>query len=53
MRVGAYVDWDLKAVEASTDSRDNVSVAFTLRNLGNGDDGLQVSMHVDVTLFTD
>jgi hypothetical protein len=48
MRVGAYVDWDLKAVEASTDSRDNVSVAFTLRNLGNGDDGLQVSMHVDV-----
>ncbi|PXF23447.1 MAG: hypothetical protein CXX71_02040 [Methanobacteriota archaeon] len=48
MRVGAYVDWDLNAVEASTDSRDNVSVAFTLRNLGNGDDGLQVSMHVDV-----
>ncbi len=48
MRVGAYVDWDLKAVEASTDSRDNVSVAFTLRNLGNGDDGLQISMHVDV-----
>ncbi len=48
MRVGAYVDWDLNAVEASTDSRDNVSVAFTLRNLGNGDDGLQISMHVDV-----
>ena len=48
MRVGAYVDWDLNAVDMSTDSHDNVSVAFTLRNLGNGDDGLQVSMHVDV-----
>jgi hypothetical protein len=50
MRVGPQVDWELYAVESSTDSHDNVSVAFTLRNLGNGDDGLQVSLHVDMSV---
>jgi len=50
MRVGPQVEWELHAVESSTDSRDNVSVAFTLQNLGNGDDGLQVSLHVDMSV---
>ncbi len=50
IRVAPKVDWELHAIESSTDSRDNVSVAFTLRNLGNGDDGLQVSLHVDMNV---
>jgi hypothetical protein len=50
IRVGALVDWDLNAVESSTDSRDNVSVAFTLRNVGNGEDGLQIGLHVDMNV---
>jgi hypothetical protein len=50
VRVGPLVDWDLNAVETSTDSRDNVSVAFTLRNLGNGEDGLQITLHVDMNV---
>jgi len=50
LRVGPKVDWELHAIENSTDSRENVSVAFTLRNLGNGDDGLQVSLHVDMSV---
>jgi hypothetical protein len=50
LRVGPLVQWDLSAVENSTDSRDNVSVAFTLRNLGNGDDGLQIGLHVDMNV---
>jgi len=50
LRVAPLVDWELQAVESSTDSKDNVSVAFTMRNLGNGDDGLQVSLHVDMNV---
>lgn len=50
LRVGPLVDWELRAVESSTDSNDNVSVAFTMRNLGNGDDGLQVTLHVDMSV---
>ncbi len=50
LRVAPLVDWELRAVESSTDSKDNVSVAFTMRNLGNGDDGLQVSLHVDMNV---
>ncbi|MCS5526919.1 MAG: hypothetical protein NZ774_03560 [Candidatus Poseidoniales archaeon] len=50
LRVAPLVNWELQAVESSTDSNDNVSVAFTLRNLGNGDDGLQVSLHVDMSV---
>ena len=50
LRVAPLVDWELHTVESSTDSKDNVTVAFTLRNLGNGDDGLQVSLHVDMNV---
>ena len=50
LRVGPLVDWELHAVETTTDSKDNVSVAFTMRNIGNGDDGLQVSLHVDMNV---
>ena len=50
LRVGPLVDWELRGVESSTDSNDNVSVAFTMRNLGNGDDGLQVTLHVDMSV---
>ncbi len=50
LRVAPLVNWELQAVESSIDSNDNVSVAFTLRNLGNGDDGLQVSLHVDMSV---
>ena len=50
LRVAPLVDWELRGVESSTDSEDNISVAFTMRNLGNGDDGLQVSLHVDMNV---
>jgi hypothetical protein len=50
LRVAPLVNWELQAVESSTDSNDNVSVAFTMRNLGNGNDGLQVSLHVDMNV---
>ncbi len=50
LRVAPLVDWELHAVENSTDSRDNISVAFTMKNLGNGDDGLQISLHVDMNV---
>lgn len=50
LRVGPKVNWELNAVDSSTDSRDNVSVAYTLRNLGNGNDGLQVTLHVDMSV---
>jgi hypothetical protein len=50
MRVAPLVAWELNAVESSTDALDNVSVAFTMRNLGNGDDGLQVTLHVDMNV---
>ena len=50
LRVGPKVDWELHAVDSSTDSHDNISVAYTIRNLGNGDDGLQVSLHVDMSV---
>ena len=47
LRVAPLVDWEINAVDTSTDSQQNVSVAFTLRNIGNGNDGLQIGMHVD------
>jgi len=50
LNVSQIVDWELRAVENSTDSQDNVSVLFTIRNVGNGNDGLQVSLHVDVSV---
>lgn len=50
LRVAAFCSWELQAIESSTDSNDNVSVAFTMRNLGNGNDGLQVSLHVDMSV---
>ena len=50
LRVAPLVNWELQAVESSTDSNNNVSVAFTMRNLGNGNDGLQVSLHVDMNV---
>ncbi len=50
LRVAPLVNWELKSVESTTDSKDNVTVAFTMRNLGNGDDGLQVSLHVDMNV---
>ncbi|HIG20377.1 MAG: hypothetical protein CXT67_01790 [Methanobacteriota archaeon] len=50
LRVAPLVNWELHAIESSIDSHDNISVAYTIRNLGNGDDGLQVSLHVDMSV---
>ena len=45
--VGTYVDWTLGAV-ASTSDDENVTVAYTLVNIGNDGDGILVSVDSNV-----
>ena len=45
---GAIIDWMITNFAESDDDLDNVTVAFTLTNLGNAEDGLDVTASVNV-----
>jgi len=51
VRVGAIIDWEISAEEETKDDLENITVAFTLRNIGNADDGLDVTVSTNV--YTD
>ncbi len=51
VRVGAIIDWEITAVEETIDDLDNITIAFTLQNIGNADDGLDVTVSTNV--YTD
>ena len=48
MEVGTVIDWRIDAHAESVDDLDNVTLAFTLENIGNADDGLDVTLSTNV-----
>ena len=51
IEVNAKYDWEIDADFVSTDDESNVTVAYTLRNIGNIEDGLDVT--VSTNIYTD
>ena len=48
IEVDVDIAWEINAQYVSMDDLDNVTVAYTLRNIGNADDGLDVTLSVNV-----
>ncbi|MBJ84229.1 MAG: hypothetical protein CMB52_01755 [Euryarchaeota archaeon] len=48
IEVAVDIDWEINAEYVSMDDEENVTLAYTLRNIGNADDGLDVTLSVNV-----
>ncbi|MDE0708788.1 MAG: hypothetical protein OSB33_07560, partial [Candidatus Poseidoniales archaeon] len=44
IEVATLIDWDIHSEHISMDDTDNITLTYTLRNIGNADDGLDVTL---------
>jgi len=48
IEVAVKIDWEISAEYVSMDDQDNITLAYTLRNIGNAEDGLDVTLSTNV-----
>jgi len=48
IEVAVNIDWEISAEYVSMDDQDNITLAYTLRNIGNAEDGLDVTLSTNI-----
>ena len=48
IEVAVNIDWEISAEYISKDDNENITLTYTLRNIGNADDGLDVTLSTNV-----
>ncbi|MEC8926954.1 MAG: hypothetical protein VYB17_01680, partial [Candidatus Thermoplasmatota archaeon] len=48
IEVATLIDWEVDSEYISMDDIDNITLTFTLRNIGNADDGLDVTLSTNI-----